>query len=525
MSTSPATVPVADLLGALSLAADLAVGLPAEHGMRACYMGLRIGSELGLSSEEQADLYYAELLMDAGCTAFTSQLAAYILGEEIDARRDLFFHTDVGNPLAVMSWLSRYMAVGQSMHVRASRSIDFALHGKERMREGFRNTCDAAQRLAERLGMSSGVQKALVSVFEQWDGSGMPLGLQGEAIPVVARIVYATSYFEVFHRVGGEHAALELARARRGRAFDPGVVDAFESASSRPTFWDTLGQESVWETVMGLEPSSPRPVIPTSRLATLAESLADFADLKAPHLLGHSRRVAGLSCRLAERLGFDGSDPSTLRTAALLHDFGVVSVPSFILAKPEESLSEPERETFRLHPHYASRILSRVSGFEPVVELVAAHHEALDGSGFPHGVAGSRIPTGARVIAVADRFDELTCACASEEPLQPEAALAEMRSAAGRRLWADAVDALSLEVQGESATRRPRKRDWPRGLTDREVEVLRLLTRGLTRKQMADVLVVSESTVRAHLEHIYDKIDVSSRAAAALFAAEHDLIA
>src|SRR5579884_3964392 len=155
MSTSPATVPVADLLGALSLAADLAVGLPAEHGMRACYMGLRIGSELGLSSEEQADLYYAELLMDAGCTAFTSQLAAYILGEEIDARRDLFFHTDVGNPLAVMSWLSRYMAVGQSMHVRASRSIDFALHGKERMREGFRNTCDAAQRLAERLGMSS----------------------------------------------------------------------------------------------------------------------------------------------------------------------------------------------------------------------------------------------------------------------------------------------------------------------------------------------------------------------------------
>lgn len=182
LDPSPDVVRTADRLGALSLAADLGAGLPAEHAARSCYIGLQIATELGLSSEEYADLYYAELLMDAGCTAFSSQVGAYILGEEISARRDLFFHTDVGNPLAVMGWLARYMAVGQPLPVRASRSVDFVLHGKELLREGFRNTCDAAHRLAGQLGMSPRVQDALLSIFEQWDGAGMPLSTSTVAL-------------------------------------------------------------------------------------------------------------------------------------------------------------------------------------------------------------------------------------------------------------------------------------------------------------------------------------------------------
>lgn len=513
----------ADVLGALSLAADLAVGLPVEHAARSCYVGLAIGAELGLGTEEQTDLYYAELLMDAGCTAFTSQFAAYILGEEIAARRDLYFYTDRGNPLEVTNWLARYMAVGQGLHVRAARSVDFALHGKALMREGFRNTCDVAQRLADRMGMSPPVQHALLSVFEQWDGGGMPRGLRGETIPLLARIVYATSLLEVVHNLGGRAAALAVARQRRGKAFDPRVVDAFESVATRPGFWETLERESIWDTVLDLEPESPRRFVPASRLPELAASLADFADLKAPHLLGHSRRVADLARRLGERLRLPASEVATLHTAGLLHDLGLVTVPSFVLAKAASALSQAERETFHLHPHYGHRILARISTFAPAAELLIAHHERMDGSGYPRGLPGARIPVGARVIAVADEFDDLTHAAPGRDALLADDALHAMRDEVGARFWGEAYEALCHEVGGPASSR-PRRRAWPRGLTDREVEVLRLLARGLSRREVAHALVVSESTVRAHVEHIYGKVAVASRAAATLFAVEHDLL-
>ncbi len=526
MGHPPNEVRMADLLGALSLAADLGVGLSAEHAARSCYIGLQIAVELGLNSEEYADLYYAALLMDAGCTAFTSQLGAYILGEEISARRDLYFHTDVGNPLAVMGWLVRYMAAGQPFPVRASRSVDFVLHGKDRMREGFRNTCDAACRLAGRLGMSSRVQNALRSIFEQWDGGGMPLGLRGEAIPLISRIVYVTGFLEVFHRLGGRETMLGLARVRRGKSFDPRVVDAFEAASARPGFWETLDRESIWETVLALEPESPRRFISAERVADLAFSFADFTDLKAPHLVGHSRRVAEIGRRLGERLRLPAATVSTLHLAGLLHDLGLVTLPSFVLGKAENTLSPAEREMFELHPHHGQRIVARIPAFDAVAELVAAHHERMDGRGFPRGLAGAQIPVGARLIAVADRFDDLTHGAPGREPLEPAAALRVMRDEVGGSLWAEAFEGLCEDVREPGvASPRMRRRGWPSGLTDREVEVLRLLTRGLSRREMAAALVVSESTVRAHLEHIYAKIDVSSRAAATLFAVEHDLLA
>src|SRR5260221_5197201 len=149
----PGHLRMADLLGALSLAADLAMGLPAEHAIRSCYLGMRIANQLQLAPDQQAGLYYAELLMDAGCTAFTSQLAEYTMGDEIAARKGIFYYRDASNPIEVVSWMKDYLAVGQPAHVRARRLLAFALHGKEDMREGFRSTCEVAARLAQRLDM------------------------------------------------------------------------------------------------------------------------------------------------------------------------------------------------------------------------------------------------------------------------------------------------------------------------------------------------------------------------------------
>lgn len=180
----------ADLLCALSLAADLAVGLPAEHAVRSCYIGMRIAEHLGLPPDQRADVYYAHLLMDVGCTAWTSQLAGSILSDDIEARRQLVFSPEPNNPFAMLGWLAAYMAPDAPALTRVKRGLNFALHGRAFARDGFRNTCEVAHRFAERLGMSA-VQEALLSVFEQWDGGG-PHELRGELIPLTSRIVYST---------------------------------------------------------------------------------------------------------------------------------------------------------------------------------------------------------------------------------------------------------------------------------------------------------------------------------------------
>jgi len=523
----PGCLRTADLLGALSLAADLATGLPAGHAVRSCYLGMHIADRLQLPAEHQAALYYAELLMDAGCTAWTSHLAAAIMGDEIDARRDLYFFTDRGSPVEVMNWLREYMAVGAPVHVRVRQSIDFALHGKDSLREAFRNTCEVAKRFAQRLGMSEEVQTALLSVFEQWDGGG-PNGARGDLVPITSRIVYATSFLGAFHHMGGRQAAIHLAEQRRGKAFDPTVVDAFLSLSKDDRFWEGLERESVWRTALAMEPQSPHRYLREEKLEDVALAFADFADLKSFYTAGHSRRVGDLAEGMARRMRLPPGEVATIRRAGLMHDVGLVTVPSFALNKPHEKLTPVEWESIRLHPYHGERILSRVQVLEPVVPLVAAHHERMDGTGYYRSLLKAQIPLGARVIGVADRFDDLTHEAPDHPALEPEEALARIREEAGAGFCPDCVEALVGHVRGDGsaapARKRSHPREWPAGLTDREVEILRLLTKGLNRRAMADQLFLSEHTVRHHLEHIYNKLGVSTRVAATLFAVEHDLL-
>jgi HD-GYP domain-containing protein (c-di-GMP phosphodiesterase class II) len=520
----PGYLRTADLLAALSLASDLAVGLPAEHAVRSCYIAMHVADQMQLPADQRVDVYYAELLMDAGCTAWTSQLAGVILSDEIAARREFVFQRDARNPLDVFGWLREHVASGAPVPRRMRYGLQFALQGREFVREGFRNTCEVAQRFAQRLGMSEPVQDALLSVFEQWDGSG-PAGRRGEAIPLTSRIVYATSFFEALHQFGGPDAALDLARRKRGTAFDPIVVDAFVAVTQKPGFWAELEQESLWSTVLALEPNSPRQFVRAEQLDDVALAFADFADLKSMFSAGHSRRVGDLAHAVARRLGLADSQAKTIRQAALMHDVGLAAVPSFTLDKPRDKLSQAEQELLRLHPYHAERIFARVAALDPVVPLVASHHERMDGQGYYRRLAGEQIPVGARIIAAADTFDELTHATPDHEALEPELALARLQDEAGRAFWPDAVSALAQEL-GAAGPAQPKRRSGlqPAGLTEREVEILRMLARGMSRRQIADALVLSQHTVRHHLEHIYAKVGVGTRVAAALFAVEHDLI-
>ena len=118
----------ADLLGAFSLASDLGTGLHTEHGARSCYIGMHIAQEMELPVEQRADLFYAELLKDAGCTAYTSQLAAFWVVDELAAKRDLYFFRNAQNPIDVFSWLRQYVAQGGSFPSRATHIVDFLVN-------------------------------------------------------------------------------------------------------------------------------------------------------------------------------------------------------------------------------------------------------------------------------------------------------------------------------------------------------------------------------------------------------------
>jgi HD-GYP domain-containing protein (c-di-GMP phosphodiesterase class II)/DNA-binding CsgD family transcriptional regulator len=515
-----------DVLGALSLAGDMAMGLRAGHGVRATYIGMRIADRLGLTPAQRVDLFYAELLMDAGCTAWASQTAAAILSDDIAARRQFYFLSDPSDPRDLLRWLAGYMAAGERLDRRLRRSIDFAMHGREFMVEALRNTGETAARLARRLDRPPGVQEGLRFAFEQWDGGG-PYERRADAIPLISRIVYATVFLEVIHQLSGREAALQLGRGRRGKTLDPTVVDAFLSVSTDSDFWPGLEDEAVWDVVCDMEPESPYRFVDPRNLDDAARAFADFADLKSFFTAGHSRRVADLSERLATSLGVAPEHVAEIRRAALLHDIGLVAVPSFVLHKPTSRLAVAEWETLRLHPYYSQRILARVPAFGAAGDLVASHHERPDGQGYPRGVRGEQIPLGARVLSVADAFDELTHDGPDGPGLEAGPSLQAVVREAGSRFDRDVVEALRkvLDVSAPALLAPPARHEWPAGLTDREVEVLRLLATGASRRDMAERLSVSEHTIRHHLEHIYTKLDVRTRVEATLFALEHNLIA
>jgi HD-GYP domain-containing protein (c-di-GMP phosphodiesterase class II) len=441
----------ADVLGALSAATDLALGMPEGHAARSCYLGMVLADRLNLSRDEKTTVYYSELLMDAGCTSWAGYVATALMGDEIQARRDFYFYRDARNPFDVLGWLQQYMAVGAPAHVRARRILDFSLHGKEFAREALQNTAEVARRFADRLGMPGEVARTLWGVFEQWDGKG-PNRSRGDAIPLASRIIAVTSLVEAFHAVGGRTAAIRVAQARNGTVFDPVLVEAFLEVARDQAFWAGFEEERVWESVAAMEPCSPSRFLPRERLVDVAIAFADFADLKSFYAAGHSRRVSDLAVRIARRM-LGESDVDVVRLAGLTHDLGLVAVPSFVLHKLQAEFSPADWELLRLHPYYAERILSRIPAFSAVIPLVGAHHERLDGQGYYRGLTGSQIPPGARIIAVADRFDELTHSRPGHPPLDVPLALERLYADAGKGYSTECIRLLEEELRSDGHSR------------------------------------------------------------------------
>lgn len=380
------------------------------------------------------------------------------------------------------------------------------------------SVCEAGALLAERLGLGQRVANAISQQFERWDGTGEPHGLAGDEITLPARISEVATQALLFHQTGGADVARSMVRDRSGSWFDPSVATAFLRYGE-----DLLrGNDALdpWQAVLEAEPAPVRRVQPGD-LDRVAHCCAAMVDLKSTFTLGHSIRVGELAELAGRALGLDERAVADLRRAGLLHDLGRVGVSSGIWDK-QGALTRSEREQVRLHPYHTERILACSPVLAPLGRIAGLHHERLDGSGYHHGLTATALPLPARVLAVADTFQTLTQSRPHRSALPPAQAARHLaEEARAGRLDHDCVRAV-VEAAGQTPS--PARAPWPNGLSDREVEVLRLVARGLSNTEVARTLVISRRTAEHHVQHVYAKIGHSTRAAAALFAMEHDLL-
>jgi HD-GYP domain-containing protein (c-di-GMP phosphodiesterase class II) len=361
------------------------------------------------------------------------------------------------------------------------------------------------------------VLASLSSAYEQWNGRGWPGELKGEEVPLAARLAQLAEFSEVAHRVGGVEAAKELARGRAGKQFDPSLA-ALVCSEAELIFADLDGV-GTWDAVIDAEPGLGL-VLSGDQFDEALLAIANFIDLKSPYTLGHAGAVAELAAEAGTRLGLSEPDVRILRRAGLVHDFGRLGVSNAIWDKPGP-LGSGEWERVRLHPYLTERMLQQSEALAPLARIAVAHRERLDGSGYPRGLSGPAIPRPARILGAADVYQAMREPRPYRPPRSPEEAASELRAdVKAGRLDAEAVEA----VLGAAGHRAPRRPGGLAGLTPREVEVLRLLARGLSNKEMATRLVISPKTVANHVEHIYAKIDASTRATASLFAMQHGLL-
>jgi HD-GYP domain-containing protein (c-di-GMP phosphodiesterase class II) len=446
-------------------------------------------------------------------------MAPLIQGDELAALGEgaLRDETSLGDTL---DWMRKYISPDAPLPARALNMLNVMRQARN-AGEPLRGACEVAGRVAQRLGMPPGVQEAVRHYLERWDGKG-PYGLAGSAIPLKARLLQLALKMEAAYTARGRAEAEAMAAGQQGKTFDPRLVEVFLGAARNSGLWETLAQEDSWQAVLELEPDSPYRKMDAARLDDIALAVADFVDLKTPLTVGHSRETARIAAGVARRMGLRLSEITDIRRAALVHDLGLIALPGNILRHPGK-LSEADQEKLRLHPYFTERILSRVPALSEVAAIAGKHHERLNGTGYYRGLSRSELPVSACILALVEEFQERVPIDPGQHKLDPKEILKAMQPEIGTLFSPDCFEALAQEM-GLAAPKPARRRAWPAGLTDREIEVLQLLATGASNRQIAKHLVVSEKTVAHHLEHIYNKIGISSRAAAVFFAMENELI-
>jgi HD-GYP domain-containing protein (c-di-GMP phosphodiesterase class II)/DNA-binding CsgD family transcriptional regulator len=506
------TARLAELLGTLSLATDVGMGAPVEHGLRSAIAAARVAELVGARRADAIDAYYLALMRYAGCTA-GSDVAADVMGDEV-AVRGALFGVDWGRPTAVIRTIANAVGRGAGP-LRGAARVARTLAKMPKLMSGARSHCEVGDRIAERCGFAASYRAALFQTFERWDGKGVPDKLRGERIALAMRIAQVGEEIAIGHRDGGVEAARARLRDRAGSGLDPRVVEV--AAARGDDACAPLDAPTTWRSFLDAEPGPPRTVDDDAIDATLA-AIGDFADLKSRFTRAHATGVGALAAAAGTSLGLDAR---ALRRAGYVHDVGRVAISAALWDKPGP-FADAEWERVRTHAYVGERILSRAACLAAVAEIATAAHERLDGSGYHRRLGAAACTMPARVLAAADVYRALVeerahrPACGTDEAAATLAALA-----ARGRLCPDAVGAV-LAAAGHASRPRPPR---PAGLTERELDVLRLVARGRTNKEVAVALGISTKTAGNHLQHVFEKLGVTTRAGATMFAMQHGLVA
>jgi HD-GYP domain-containing protein (c-di-GMP phosphodiesterase class II)/DNA-binding CsgD family transcriptional regulator len=499
-------------MATLSLATDIGLGTAPEHALRSALLATALAEAAGMGEDEARQAFYLALLRTVGCTG-DEDYVARVFGEDAGS---WITHMGGASPAEMLQALVRNVGRGDPAPRRLGKVVR-AFAGIPGMPAVSRGHCEVGRLLARRLGLPDDVVHGMDQVFERWDGGGVPAGLEGEAIARPVRLAQLAGDAQAAHRLLGTEAAVALMRRRAGRGYDPKLVDLLSRRA--PELLAVLDVPSAFDAVLAAEPGPPERLV-GEKLETAIRTMGEFADMKSRYTRGHSGGVAALAARAGARLG--SADRLALERAGHLHDLGRAGVALAIWDK-EGPLTDSEWERIRRHTYFTERILARMESLAPVPALAALAHERLDGSGYHRRLPPAAVPPAARLLAAADAYHAMTERRPQRAGLPPERAAELVRAdARAGRLDADAVEAV-LAAAGQTG-KPPGRREHPAGLTDRELEVLGLLARGLTNKEIASALDISVKTAGHHIEHIFEKAGVTTRAAAALFALQNDLV-
>ncbi|MGQ0643683.1 MAG: HD-GYP domain-containing protein [Gemmatimonadaceae bacterium] len=439
-----AQVATSEVLAALSRALDLTEGQPLGHSVRACVIGMRLGQTIALSEAELAALYYALLLKDAGCSSNAARMAA-LYGSDDQAIKPRLKIVDWDDRMRVAIETWRNTGLNASLWSRVNYFLGIARE-ENVAKEIIAARCERGADIARRLGFPESTVRAIHSLDEHWNGKGYPDGKRGDEIPLLSRILNVAQTIEVFLARDGVDAAVEVLLDRRGRWFDPVLVDHVLEWKRDCEWWQSLHKPNVEANVLALEPGRRARTLDESGLDEVAQAFADIIDAKSPFTYRHSSNVAMYACAIGERTGFDPETLRRTRRAGLLHDIGKVGISNRILDK-NGPLTADERSTIQRHPEYTWEILSRVTAFASFARQASLHHEKLDGTGYPWRVGSDELDPMARALVVADIYEALTADRPYRAGMQSEEALRIIERERGAKLDASAIDALAAAVQ------------------------------------------------------------------------------
>jgi HD-GYP domain-containing protein (c-di-GMP phosphodiesterase class II) len=507
-------VRASEAVAALCLATDLGMGFPLEHGLHSTLVAMRVADHLGVPSETARETYYGSLLFYVGCTA-DAEIAAAVFPD--GALLEHFTPVAFGSPFETLRGITRALADPDAAAlVRLAQGASRLPKAGRGHKKHIDALCQVAQMLSRRLGMPEGVTGLVATMTERWDGKGLPNGISGDELPLALRIAHVARDAAFQGLLHEPATAAGIIRRRGGGAFDPSL------ASLVADEYDTLVGEppaAGWADVLGREPL-PHLILRGAQIDSALSAMANFTDLVSPYLAGHSSGVADLARRAGQVRGLSPDQVRDVHRAGLLHDVGRVAVAARVWSETG-SLSAADWEQVRLHPYYSERVMSQSPFLARLAGIGSHHHERLDGSGYHRGVASVGLSAEQRLLAAADALHAKTEPRAYRQAMTVRAAAALVQG----EVEAGRLDPEAVHAVVEAAGLRPPPVPHPAGLTDREARVVGLLARGLQTKQVARFLGISAKTADRHVQNAYVKIGVSTRAAAAVFAMQHGLVA